>query len=102
MSQHYMMYGTDTESICGTDMVGQRDPLKDTNPDLTNCIACRAILEDRPLYGITAVDEDGHTDRQVFNTSIEQLGGIEEAFDNGAVNVTLQILSVDDLRNGEW
>jgi hypothetical protein len=72
------------------------------NADITDCIACKAILDNRPLYGITAVDEDGHTDRQVFNTPAEQMAGVEEAFDNLAVNVTVQILSVDDLKNGEW
>lgn len=102
MTQHYMTDGRNTESICGTDMVGRRDPFFDTNATVTNCIACKAILEDRPLYGLSAVDEDGHTDRQVFNTTKEQMAAIEDAFDLGALNVTVQILSVDDLKNGEW
>lgn len=101
MIQHFMTDGRNTESICGTDMVGQRNPAVDTDDGATTCINCVAILAGKPLYQITAVDEDGYTDRQRFNTPAEQMAAIEEALDNGAVNITLQILSVDELKSGE-
>lgn len=101
MVQHFMTDGRNTESICATDMVGQRDPAKDTDDALTTCISCLAILANRPLYKVTATDEDGYIDTRAFNTPAEQMAAVEEAFDNGAVKVTMQILSVEELKSGE-
>jgi hypothetical protein len=96
-----MPTGWSTESVCGFDMVGMRNPSVDTNPALTDCISCKAILEDRPLYAIDAVDEDGNHIRVRFNTPREQMEYAEFCFDEGAVNVTFNILSVDALKSGE-
>jgi len=102
MTQHYMTVGYATESICGADMVGRRNPILDTNQDVTTCISCKAILDGRPLYAIHAVSGDGDYQETIrFNTPAEQLAYAETAFDNGAANVTFKILSVEDLRNGE-
>lgn len=102
MAQHYMTDGRNTESICGYDMVGCRNPSVDTDSTKTDCISCKAILDDRPLYAIHAIDEDGTYQETVrFNTPAEQLAYAETCFDNGAANVTFKILSVEDLRNGE-
>ncbi len=101
MTQHYMTNGRNTESVCGYDMVGLRDPSKDTNYRLTTCISCKAIHDDRPLYAVDTIDEDGYSQRIRFNTPKEQLDYVEFAYDEGALSVTLQILSVEDLRNGE-
>lgn len=99
--QHFRNSHWDSDSICGTNMVGARTP-QDMEATNTTCIACKAIQEGRPLYGLSGVDEDGHIDRQVFNTPKEQRDAIEVLFDLGALNVTLQILSVDQLKAGEW
>jgi len=101
MAQHYMTDGRNTESVCGYDMVGLRNPFFDTDKSVTTCIACKAINEDRPLYAVDVLDEDGYKQRLRFNTPREQLDYVEFAYDEGAVSVTLQILSVEDLRNGE-
>jgi hypothetical protein len=101
VAQHYMLDGRGTESVCGFDMVGRRNPVMDMNELLTTCISCKAIRENRPLYAVTATDEDGYTETIKFNTPKEQLDYIETCFDNGAVMVTLQILSVDELKSGE-
>jgi hypothetical protein len=101
MAQHYMPTGWSTESVCGFDMVGLRNPAVDTDVTKTDCIACKAINEDRPLYAVDVLDEDGYKQRLRFNTPREQLDYVEFAYDEGAVSVTLQILSVEDLRNGE-
>lgn len=99
--QHFRNSHWDSDSICGTNMVGARTP-QDMDRSTTTCIACKAVHENRPLFGITAIDEDGYIDSQVFNTVPEQLAGIEEAFDAGALNVTMRIIPVGDIKNGEW
>lgn len=101
MTQHYMTDGRSTESVCATDMVGRRNPAIDTDKTKTTCISCKAINEDRPLYAIYAMDEDGYSETIRFNTPREQLEYAETCFDNGAVNVTFKILSVVDLKSGE-
>jgi hypothetical protein len=101
MIQHFRATHWDSDSICGTNLVGQRNPI-DMVERHTTCIACKAVLEGRPLYQVTAVDEDGHTDKSVFNTPAEQMAWMEEALDNGAVNVTMQIISHNEIMAGEW
>lgn len=101
MAQHFRHHHEASDSICGTNMVGQRTPL-DMDDGATTCIACVAILAGKPLYGITSTDEDGNIISEVFNTPREQMEAAEEAFKNGALIVTMQIRSVDDLKMGEW
>lgn len=101
MAQHYRSSHWNSDSICGVNMVGQRTP-QDMDASIADCIACRAILEDRPLYGLSVVDEDGYSQTLLFNTAKEQIDNIKECYDNGALTVTLKILSVDDLKDGEW
>ena len=101
MTQHYMTDGRNTESVCGADMVGRRDPKFDTDPTVTNCIECIAVRTGVCLYQVTAIDEDGTEIKVRFLTPAEQLSYTEFCFDEGAQNVTLQIISLEELKNGE-
>ena len=98
---HFRATHYDSDSVCGTNMVGARTE-NDMDAANTTCIACKAVLDGRPLYQVTAVDEDGYTDKSVFNTPAAQMARVEEALNDGAVNVTMQIVSHNEIMAGEW
>lgn len=100
MTQHFMTDGRNTESVCGYDMVGRRNPAIDTDINQTNCVECIAVYKGQALYAVTATDEDGNEVQVRFLTPAEQLAYTEFCFDEGATQVTLQIISLEDIKNG--
>lgn len=100
MTQHYRPHHSNSDSLCGENMVGRRTE-HDMNRKITTCIRCVAILEGRDLYAVYTVDEDGYHDVNVFRTALEQIAFAESCMENGAELATMRILSPSDLEDGE-